>query len=98
VQTHQAAHPLLVHPQPGAAQFVVHPGHAVVAVGDVEDLPHQLDEFGLGDLPPVRAGRLALAQYCCGNSTSRSPELRLFQGDGRRPVGGGVASGRLALS
>jgi hypothetical protein len=61
VSPHQAPDPFLVHREPGPAQLVMHPGHPVVAIGGVEDVAHQLDQFILGDLPLGRAGRLPLA-------------------------------------
>ena len=59
VQAHQAAHPLLVDRDAGTAQLDVHPRHPVVPVGGIEDLVHQLDQFGLGHLPFGRPGLLA---------------------------------------
>ena len=58
VQAHQAPHPLDVHHDTTMAEFAMHPRHPVVAVGRVEDLAHQADEFGLGDLTLGRLGRL----------------------------------------
>jgi hypothetical protein len=49
VQPHQRARPLVVDLQPGVAQLVTHPGHAVVAVRGFEDVTHQLDQVDLGD-------------------------------------------------
>jgi hypothetical protein len=57
--SHQPRHPLLVHDDVGATQLTAHARHPVVPVRRVEDLFHQRDQLGFGDLALGRPGRLA---------------------------------------
>jgi hypothetical protein len=59
VAPHEAPDPLDVHHDPVVAEFSVHAGHAVVAVRGGEDLTHQRNQVGFGELAFGRPGRLA---------------------------------------
>jgi hypothetical protein len=50
VAAHQPVHSLLVHNQSRPAQLGVHARHPVVAIGGLEDRPHQRHQLRFGDL------------------------------------------------